>query len=86
MTQNQNEAVNGQLWSRCPKTHFCGKRRVTIAVCETVTVSATGAGSQAKVVENVGIPLGLNTLRGLRQKDKTRQDLNQLHRKCQTSI
>ena len=71
LTQNQNEAVNGQLWSRCPKTHFCGKRRVTIAVCETVTVSNTGAGSQAKFLENIGIPLGLNTLRGLRQKDKT---------------
>ena len=72
MTQSQNEAVNGQLWSRCSKMHFCGKRRVTIAVCETVTVSNTGAGSQATFLENSGIPLGLNTLRGLRQKEKSR--------------
>jgi hypothetical protein len=25
MTQNQNEAANGMLWSRCPKTKFCGE-------------------------------------------------------------
>ena len=28
MTQNQNEAANGILWSKCPKTKFCGARRV----------------------------------------------------------
>ena len=52
--------------------HFCGKRRVTIAICETVAVSNTGAGSHAKFSKDIGIPPGLNTLRGLRQKDKER--------------
>ena len=32
-TQNQNEAANGILWSKCPKTKFCGARRVRIAAC-----------------------------------------------------
>ena len=27
ITQNQNEAANGILWSKCPKTKFCGARR-----------------------------------------------------------
>ena len=45
---------------------------MTIAVCETVAVSNTGAGSHAKFSNDIGIPPGLNTLRGLRQKDKER--------------
>ncbi|CAB3995288.1 Hypothetical predicted protein [Paramuricea clavata] len=32
MTQNRNEAANGVFWSKCPKTKFCGARRVGIAV------------------------------------------------------
>ena len=36
-TQNQNEALNGTIWNRCPKTRFCGQRRVQITVCEAIT-------------------------------------------------
>ena len=50
MTQNQNEAANGMLWSRCPKTRFCGARHVRIAVCETVAVFNTGSGSKAVIM------------------------------------
>ena len=32
LTQNQNEAINGLLWSKCPKTKFCGKVKVLLAV------------------------------------------------------
>ena len=40
-TQNQNESVNGQLWSCVPKPVFTGKRRVTLAVYETVCIANT---------------------------------------------
>ena len=50
MTQNQNEAANGMLWSKCPKTKFCGARRVRIAACETIAVFNTGAASKAVIM------------------------------------
>ena len=69
LTQNQNESVNGQLWSRCPKTKFCGVRRVCIAVCETIF--NTGAASKA-VMDSCGVTPGSNMMRSLRQQDKSR--------------
>ena len=72
LTQNQNESVNGQLWLRVPKTVFTGKRRVTFAVCETVAVANTGAGSKAKLLINMGITPRRNEMVALRQQDKTR--------------
>ena len=50
MTQNQNESANGVLWFKCPKTKFCGARRVRIAVCETIAAFNTGAASKAVVM------------------------------------
>ena len=73
MTQNQNEAANGMLWSRCPKTRFCGARRVRIAVCETVAVFNTGSGSKAVVMKLCGISRpGIQTMRALRAQDQDR--------------
>ena len=71
-TQNRNESVNGQLWSRCPKSRYCGKRRVVIAVCETVGVFNTGAASRAAIMESCGISPGRNMLKALRKEDQDR--------------
>ena len=73
LTQNQNEAVNGQLWNFCPKSRFCGKRRVRIAVCQTVGVFNTGAASKGTIMQQSGIKvLGINMMRGLRIQDRSR--------------
>ena len=50
MTQNQNEAVDGQLWSNCSKTKFCGARKVHITACKTIMVFNTSAASKAVTV------------------------------------
>ena len=71
-TQNRNESVNGQLWSKCPKSKYRGKRRVIIAVCETVGVFNTGAASKANLMKSCGISPGLNMLKALRKEDKER--------------
>ena len=71
-TQNRNESVNGQLWSRCPKSKYCGKRRVVIAVCETVGVFNTGAANKANLMKSCGISPGRNMLKALRNEDKER--------------
>ena len=72
MTQNQNEAANGVLWSKCPKTKFCGARRVRIAVCETIAMFNTGAASKAVIMDLCGVTPGAHTMKALRKQDDTR--------------
>ena len=72
LTQNQNESLNGQLWSRVPKTMFCGKRKVIIAACETICVANTGAASKAFLLEDMGIAAGQNMVRALHKEDNER--------------
>ena len=72
MTQNQNESANGVLWSKCPKTKFCGARRVRIAVCETIAAFNTGAASKAVVMNLCGVTPGVHTMKALRKQDATR--------------
>ena len=72
-TQNQNESLHGRLWLLVPKTTFCGKRRVGICVCEAICVSNTGAAANSLLLERLArIEPGENTLRALRQEDRTR--------------
>ena len=44
LTQNQNETII--LLSKCPKTKFCGKVKVLLAVSGTVSHFNTGSGSK----------------------------------------
>ena len=61
ITQNQNEAANGILWSKCPKTKFCGARRVRIAACATIAAFNTGAASQAVTLQLCEVTPGIQT-------------------------
>ena len=72
ITQNQNEAANGLLWSKCPKTKFCGARRVRIAACETIAAFNTGAASKAVVLDLCGVTPGAQTMSALRKQDDVR--------------
>ena len=72
LTQNQNECLNGTLWSRVPKHKFCGRRRVNIAACEAICVFNTGAATKGMMMERLGIPAGQNMIKALRNEDKVR--------------
>ena len=72
ITQNQNEAANGMLWSKCPKTKFCGARRVRIAAAQTIAAFNTGAASQAVALDLCGVSPGMNTKKALRKQDEQR--------------
>ena len=72
LTQNQNESLNGTLWTLIPKTLFLGKRQVTIGVCEAISVFNTGAAAKAVFMEKLGLPVGRNMLRALRREDNRR--------------
>ena len=72
LTQNQNEAVNNLLWSKCPKTKFCGRRNVETAVCETICHFNSGVGTKAIVVKELGCDPGENMISGLKKIDEER--------------
>ena len=66
----QNESINGILWSKCPKRLFCGKARLTISVCETITYCNEGALSRKRFKLNLNS--SVNTTLGLRKQNTTR--------------
>ena len=70
LNQNQNEALNGVLWSKCPKIKFSGKRKVNLAVCDTICQLNVGSASKAELLETFGIKPGSKT--GLRKTDADR--------------
>ena len=72
LTQNQNESVNGMLWSKCSKNKFCGVRQVRTAVCETIGVFNTGAASNAGMFDKCGIHPGASLMQVLRKEDSVR--------------
>ncbi|CAB3990356.1 Hypothetical predicted protein [Paramuricea clavata] len=72
ITQNQNEAANGVLWSKCAKTKFCGARRVRIAACETIAAFNTGAASKAVALDLCGVTPGVHTMKALKRQDDVR--------------
>ena len=72
LTQNQNEAANHLLWSKCPKTKFCGRQKILPAVSETIGEFNTGAASKAMVLKSSGVAPHHNMLSALRNADKIR--------------
>ena len=71
LTQNQNESINGLLWSLCPKTKFCGRRRVEIGVCNAVCYFNQGAITRCSFLSTSGIAPGINmTVAALKKDDK----------------
>ena len=72
LTHNQNEAINGVLWSKCPTTKFCGVRKVQLAVSETVMHFNSGAASRAVTLKNLGVAISSTMLTALRKEDTIR--------------
>ena len=69
---NQNEAINGVLWSKCPKTKFCGVRKVQLAVSETVMHFNSGAASRGITLKSLGVTTSSNMLTALRKEGTIR--------------
>ena len=61
-TQNQNEAINGLLWTKCPKTKFCGKVKVLLAVSETISHLNTGPGFKVTLLNQLNTDSSKNVI------------------------
>ena len=72
MTQNQNESINGILWGRCPKTKFCGRQKVELAVSETVIEFNTGAYSKVSLQIDCSLNVSSNIIASASLQDKVR--------------
>lgn len=72
LTQNQNEALNGLLWSVCPKIKFCGRMRLETAVCEAVCHFNMGATGKSDLISSFGIQPGHNMLKAMKRLDEKR--------------
>lgn len=69
LTQNQNEALNGVLWSKCPKTKFAGHCKVELAVCDAVNCFNTGAGSKLDLLQMCWVSPGENLIHAAEMED-----------------
>jgi len=72
LTQNQNEALNSVLWSKAMKTKFIGRKRLLIAVCNTICQFNTGSAHKASLLESFGLSAGMNSLTGFHKADEER--------------
>ena len=82
-TQNQNEAANQILWSKCSKTKFCGRDKLLLATCESIAQYNTGAASKALVLKKRGVHAGENVFLSIRKTDSVR--INKAARKVKKS-
>ena len=72
ITEPESEAINGMLWSRCPKTIFCGKRKVMIATCQTISEFNTVAASRVTTMRLCKVKPGANLVEALKKQDTKR--------------
>ena len=72
LTQNQNEAVNNVLWSKCLKRVFVGRDRFTIAACDAITKFNDRARSTKSLFEKLNLKCGTNTSHALNFENKLR--------------
>jgi hypothetical protein len=80
-TQNANECVNGQIWLRCPKTLWMGRKSIMIGAVMGVLVFNGGAGELVRVQSKFGLCLGEKTAEHAKRKDDRR-----LSRKVESGV
>ena len=72
LTQNQNESINRLLWSLCPKTKFCGRKRVEVAVCNAVCHFNQGATSRCSFLSSSGVTPAIHMIVSTLKMDNQR--------------
>lgn len=71
-TQNPNESFNNVIWTRIPKNVFVGAKTLRLGVSDAVITYNAGNIGRIKVLEQLGINPGVNTLQAFHRMDKLR--------------
>ena len=57
-TQNNNEALNGFVWTKCPKEIFVERYVLEVGVCSAVLNFNSGSAGIINVLQDVGVLVG----------------------------
>lgn len=71
-TQNPNESVNSVIWARLPKTGFVGIKTLHFGVYEAISTFNIGQVTKCKVLQELGVNIGKNTVTAMRSLDTER--------------
>ena len=71
-TQNQNEAFNGMVWNRIPKSTYVGADQFNLGVYDAVANFNIGRKASLKVLEKLGCKDGKYTVNGCRNSNEKR--------------
>ena len=71
-SQNQNESLNGVVWSKAPKHKFKGPKSIEMAGMSAVLQFDCGQRGRQEVMRLAGIPHGNHTEEGGERKDRKR--------------
>ena len=71
-SQNPNESFNSLIWNRCPKTEFCSRTVVSIAVDLAVMTFNSGKVSLRSLFDRLGLSYGSLTSNFFQSQDDNR--------------
>ena len=71
-TQNNNEALNGVIWQKCPKEVYVKQMTLEIGVCSSILNFNSGCSSIMKVLASAGCTAGYYTKTFCHNKEKRR--------------
>ena len=75
-TQNQNEALNGIIWKKCPKGVFVKRDAIEIGLCSALINFNEGVHGIEVVAINMDLKIGHLTVNAMVLKDKQRMSLS----------
>lgn len=78
-TQNTNESFHHLIWERCPKTVFCGRRRIELAVADATIVFNDGERKRLEIFGQLGIQAGYYTTNCFKDFDSGRLAKARVH-------
>ena len=64
-TQNQNEALDGLIWKKCPKDIFIKRDTLEMGVCSAILSFNDGAQGLCNVTKNLGLKVGHFTVNAM---------------------
>ena len=83
-TQNQNEAFNGTIWNRIPKSRFVGYKQFEMGVLDAVAHFNIGNMATLLIYDKMGMERGFYTLKGCMNENTSR--IKNANRKDKESV
>jgi hypothetical protein len=73
-TQNNNEALNGVIWQKCPKEVFVERQTLEVGVCSAIVNFNSGMNGVIAVLRDLGMSPGHFTMAFCKKKNAIRME------------